>query len=220
VGQIGAIVQKGSGEEMTEYLEAHKPSGIELVTLGASRVTVGKDASNDVVITHDATVSRLHAVFEPYGSGWALRDLGSRNGSYVNGERILSERALHPGDEIRLGNTRLVFRGEERTATETHAAEPPPSLTRRERHVLLALCRPLVSPEPFSQPASIRQIAAELVVSDAAVKQHLGHLFDKFGIYEGVENRRVRLANEALHRGVVTAAELQALKRREPSPRD
>jgi DNA-binding NarL/FixJ family response regulator len=87
-----------------------------------------------------------------------------------------------------------------------------PELTRRERDVLHALCRPLASAEPFSQPASLRAIAKELVVTDAAVKQHLLRLYDKFGLTDRSENRRIRLANEAIARGVITLGELNRLR--------
>lgn len=63
---------------------------------------------------------------------------------------------------------------------------------------------------PFSEPASTRDIAAALVVSEAAVKQHLSNLYDKFGIFTGTDRRRVRLANEALRRGAVSLAEVRA----------
>ena len=49
-------------------------------------------------------------------------------------------------------------------------------LTRRERDVLAALCAPLAADRPIAMPASIRDIAAELVVTEAAVKQHLLNL--------------------------------------------
>lgn len=78
-----------------------------------------------------------------------------------------------------------------------------PELTRRERDVLTALCRPLSRGAAFTEPASIHDVAHTLGVSEAAVKQHLAHLYDKFGIYEGDERRRVRLANAALSEGVV-----------------
>jgi ATP/maltotriose-dependent transcriptional regulator MalT len=80
-------------------------------------------------------------------------------------------------------------------------------LTRRERDVLVVLCRPLLSGDPFTEPASIREIAGALIVSDAAVKQHLANLFDKFGIVEG-DRRRVRLANAALSSGAVSLSDL------------
>lgn len=80
-------------------------------------------------------------------------------------------------------------------------------LTRREKDVLVALCRPLSTEDVVAQPASVREIAAELVVTEAAVKQHLIHLYDKLGIAEGGERRRVTLAREAVKLGLVAAPE-------------
>jgi pSer/pThr/pTyr-binding forkhead associated (FHA) protein len=198
---------------MSAYLELWRSSGVQPVILGSDRVTVGAEPSNDVCIAEDGTVSRLHAVVENYGSGWAVRDLGSRNGTYLNGQRVLGEHALHPGDELRIGKTRLIFRDHDAPAragkgTQVLTVDPRPELTRRERDVLQALCRPLAPSEPFSQPASIRAIAKELVVTEGAVKQHLLRLYGKFGLADRSENRRIRLANEAIARGVLTPEEL------------
>lgn len=194
---------------MAAYLEVWKPDGPELVALDRERVTIGSHVSNDVVLSADRTVSRLHAVLEAFPAGWSLRDMGSRNGTYVNGQKLSAERVLGPGDELRIGRTRLVVRGGghgEHTATE--AAQPPPVLTRRERDVLVALCRPVLSGDVFTEPASIRAVAAELVVSDAAVKQHLLNLYDKFAIHSA-DNRRLELANQAIRRGAVSIADLR-----------
>ena len=194
---------------MASYLEVWKPDGPELVALGTDRVTIGSHESNDVVLSADRTVSRLHAVLEAFPAGWSVRDMGSRNGTFVNGQKLAGERVLGPGDEVRIGRTRLVVRGGghgEHTATE--AAQPPPPLTKRERDVLVALCRPVLSGDVFTEPASIRAMAAELVVSEAAVKQHLLNLYDKFAIYD-VENRRLELANQAVRRGAVSIADLR-----------
>jgi DNA-binding NarL/FixJ family response regulator len=201
---------------VASYAEVWKPEGPELVPLDGDRITIGSHQSNEVVLTGDRTVSRLHAVLEAFPAGWSLRDMGSRNGTFVNGQKLLGERVLGPGDEVRIGKTRLVLRGgagqSEHTATE--AAQPPPVLTRRERDVLVALCRPVLSGDVFTEPASIKAMAAELVVSDAAVKQHLLNLYDKFAIY-GVDNRRLELANQAVRRGAVSIADL----RRPPATR-
>jgi DNA-binding CsgD family transcriptional regulator len=195
---------------MAAYLEVWTPAGRELVALEVGRLTLGTDAANDLVLPADPTLSRLHAVLERYGAGWCVRDLDSRNGTFVNGQRVWRERPLHPGDELRVGATRLVYRSEEPSGGKaTQASEPPPELTRREREVLLVLCRTVLAGEAFTEPASIREIAEVLVVSEAAVKQHLGHLYDKFGIHDGGERRRVRLANEALRRGAVTITALR-----------
>jgi predicted transcriptional regulator len=68
--------------------------------------------------------------------------------------------------------------------------------------VLNALCRPALRHEAFVAPATAKDIAEELVVTEAAVKQHLLRLYQKFRIAEGV-NRRGRLANEVIALGVV-----------------
>jgi hypothetical protein len=194
---------------MSGYLEVWTPAGRELVPLEAGRLTLGSDPANDLALTADPTLSRLHAVLERYEAGWCVRDLGSRNGTFVNGQRIWSERPLRPGDELRVGAIRLVYRGDEVSGAGTQASEPAPELTRREREVLLVLCRTVLAGEAFTEPTSIREIADALVVTEAAVKQHLAHLYDKFGIHGGGERRRVRLANEALRSGAVTMAGLR-----------
>ena len=193
---------------MSSYVEVWGRGGRELRTLDSERVTVGTLESNDVVVDADG-VSRVHAVFERFGEAWLIRDLGSRNGTFVNGGRIISERALHSGDEIILGRLRLLFHAPAR-GTETAAIAQPPPLTPRERDVLLALCRPLLTGDAFTEPASIRAIAAELVVSEAAVKQHLSRLYDKFDVGAHGERRRVRLANAAVARGAVKLGDLRS----------
>jgi len=201
---------------MSSHLEVSKPSGRELIPLEGLRMTLGKASTNAVSLEHDETVSRLHAVLENLGFAWSIRDLGSRNGTYLNGERITAERVLRSGDEVRVGKTRLLFwevrdSGEGKLDEETMTAQPmelPPRLTPRELDVLVVLCRPLVSDDAFPELPSVRRMAGELFVTEAAVKQHLQNLYDKFSIpAEG--DRRVRLANEALRRGAVTIAQLR-----------
>jgi predicted component of type VI protein secretion system len=195
---------------MAEYLEVWGPAGVEVVTLEGTAVMVGRDPSNGVVLAHDPEVSRRHAVVERLPVGWCVRDLTSRNGTLVNGERVLASYALHHRDEIRVGESRIVFCGTAggTTAEPTRRAEPAPQLTRREADVLRALFLPAKSGDLFTEPASTREIAEALYVSEAAVKQHLAHLYDKFGIYEG-DRRRVRLANEALRRGAVSLSDVR-----------
>ncbi|MGH9274381.1 MAG: FHA domain-containing protein [Acidimicrobiales bacterium] len=195
---------------MQAGLEVWSLSGRHHIELDRDRVTVGKDENNDVVVEDDPTISRLHAVLEPFAAGWCVTDLGSSNGTYLNGERIWGQHRVRHGDEIRVGRTRLLFRNSTdvgRTATETE--QETPSITAREHEVLAVLCRPLLDRDLFTEPSSIREIADELVVSDAAVKQHVANLYAKFDIAEGVPHRRSRLANEALRRGAVTLADLR-----------
>ena len=180
-------------------------------SLEADRTTVGKAAENDVAFDDDPTASHLHAVLERFAAGWCVTDLGSSNGTWVNGERIWSSHRLRHGDEIRVGQTRLIFRDPlSAEGAQTEAEDAPPGLTARELDVLVALCRPLLDRDMFTEPASTRAIADELVITQAAVKQHLANLFDKFGIPAGDAHRRARLANEALRRGAVSLTQLRA----------
>ncbi|MGH2726822.1 MAG: FHA domain-containing protein, partial [Actinomycetota bacterium] len=161
----------GKGAITTSYLEVWGPRGRELRPLEGDRVTVGTDDSCSLVLVKYG-LSRVHAAFERYGDAWSIRDLGSRNGTFVNGERILAERALHAGDEVVLGKLRIVFSSPAGSSSPTGALDPPPPLTQREREVLVALCRPLLGADAFTEPSSIRAMAQELFVTEAAVKQH------------------------------------------------
>jgi hypothetical protein len=194
---------------VTDHLEMWVHGARERIPLEGERMTIGYSSSNDISLPFDRTVSHVHAMLERVAAHWCLRDLGSRNGTFVNGDRIWGERPIKAGDEIRIGTVRFVARGAARDESEdaTVGGQTGPDLTRRERDVLVALCRPMVSGDVFREPASIRQIASELVVTEAAVKQHLVRLYDKFGLVER-EGRRARLANEAIRRGAISTADI------------
>lgn len=195
---------------MTDFLEVHGPGGPRLVPLTTEQVTIGRSEGNTVQPVHDPLVGRLHAVVVPVGGGWCVRDLGSRNGTHVHGERILGDRALRRGDEITVGRTRIVYWTDAPvTGSATEGALPSPELTRRERDVLVALCRPLLDGRTFPEPASTRRIAEDLVVSEDAVQQHLLRLYRKFRLDDDSARRRVLLANEAIQRGAVSIADLR-----------
>ncbi len=76
-------------------------------TLSAGRTRLGRGTDNDIML-EDARVSRNHAEVYLRGNEWYLRDLGSTNGTYVNGYGI-RERALESGDRVSLGGAELVF---------------------------------------------------------------------------------------------------------------
>src|SRR5213076_1731764 len=103
---------------------------------------------------------------------------------------------------------RLILKGDAHAPGVTEGLADAPSLTPRERDELVELCRPLLGGDTFTDPSSVSEIAQTLVVTDAAVKQHLLHLYDKFGIQE-TDRRRVRLANAALQTGAVSLGDLR-----------
>lgn len=138
-----------------------------------------------------------------------IKDLGSRNGTSVCGERVV-ERVLRHGDEIRVGRTSIIYHAPiEMSRPETEASAVVPALTKRERDVLLALCAPLLRGTTFTRPASVREISEKLFVSETAIRHHLLRLYKKFDIVGGDDRRRVLLANEAIQVGAVSVAELR-----------
>lgn len=126
------------------------PDGRQDVDLLAHN-TLGRHPNNTVQVL-DRIVSKEHCHVDMIEGGrFILRDLGSLNGTYVNGERV-SERVLNPGDEITLGSTRIIFDREKAPAGRPAApAAPPPSPARS------APSQPPPPPPPPPGPATLPQ---------------------------------------------------------------
>lgn len=93
-GQALLLVKRGPNAGSTFLLE--------------DAASVGREPASAVFLD-DVTVSRAHAIFERRGAGaWFVRDLGSLNGTYVNGEQV-DETALATGDEVQIGKFKLAF---------------------------------------------------------------------------------------------------------------
>jgi len=73
-----------------------------------SGAILGRYPGCPVDLSADALVSQQHARLDYRAGQWVITDLGSRNGTYVNGQRVQSQ-ALRNGDEVQLGNTRMRF---------------------------------------------------------------------------------------------------------------
>jgi hypothetical protein len=176
----------------------------EVIPLRSEVTTVGRGLGVDVRLD-DPSVSRLHAEIVRRGPYYYAADLGlSRNGTRVNG-RPIARRVLDNGDVLSFGSARCRIEGlsrEELTAEVEVRRSAAPELTRREFDVLISLCRPALSDDAFITPATAKEIAGDLVVTEAAVKQHLLRLYVKFRVPEG-PNRRTRLANEVIALGLV-----------------
>lgn len=76
--------------------------------LTGDKITIGREPGNTIALTQDTTVSRRHAEIEKSGDAFVIRDLGSSNGTFVNGVRI-TEQTLSPGDEVQIGSSRFRF---------------------------------------------------------------------------------------------------------------
>lgn len=82
--------------------------GAKRLVVGDDGVTLGRSRSSDVMVD-DANVSRAHAEVRAHGSTWVLTDLGSTNGTRLNGRRVTQPEVLGPGDQIEVGTTTLTF---------------------------------------------------------------------------------------------------------------
>jgi hypothetical protein len=176
------------------------------------RLTIGRSPRNDVALRWDGEVSRLHAQLERVGADWLVSDdQFSRNGTFVNGERLRARRVLRAGDVIRTGDTQLAFVAPATgsiSATMTAAQlAAAPEVTPAQRRVLVALCRPFAD---HGAVASNREIADELVIALDTVKGTLSRLFEQFGIGGDVpqNQKRALLARRAMQTGVVGEQEL------------
>jgi transcriptional regulator with GAF, ATPase, and Fis domain len=102
------------------------PLSGDAVALSAARTTIGRDSSSELRIP-DQLMSRSHCSVEAASAHFALRDLGSANGTYVNGVEI-RERVLQHGDRIRAGNSVFLFLQADPSGAEDGAGVPDPSL--------------------------------------------------------------------------------------------
>ena len=93
-GQALLVVRRGPNQGSTFLLDAE-------------RTTVGRLTDSDIFLD-DVTVSRKHAEFVRSGSEYTIRDVGSLNGTYVNGERV-EQTELASGDEVQIGKFKLGF---------------------------------------------------------------------------------------------------------------
>lgn len=214
----GELKERMDAERRGEpFIVFRDVAGIQVIvalTPQAERLTLGRDSASDVSLDFDPEVSDLHAELERIGEHWVLVDDGlSRNGTFVNGERVGGRRRLKDGDALRFGSTVVVFRSPATAGrAETAAAKDMPdvqSVTETQRRVLIALCRPYAEGSDFATPATNRTIADEVYLSVDAVKAHLRTLFDRFEVGELPQNqKRVRLAELALRSGVVSPRDL------------
>jgi serine phosphatase RsbU (regulator of sigma subunit) len=89
--------------------------------LEGTAVSIGR-ASDCSIPIKDRYLSRKHAEIVSVGSGWMLKDLGSANGTYLNGTRVERDEVLKTGDRIRLGDTEIVFETTDRASTDRFIA--------------------------------------------------------------------------------------------------
>ncbi len=176
------------------------------------RLTVGRRASNDIVLDDDPEVSRVHAELEPLAGDWAVADEGlSRNGTFIEDERVSGRRRLDDGDMIRFGRTVVEYRRPTAGSTVLTATAATGfdlgGLSATQRAILTALARPYKNGKQY--PASNAEVALELRLSLDAVKAHLRVLYARFELAHLASNqKRLRLVQCAFQLGLVAERDL------------
>jgi two-component system cell cycle response regulator len=106
ITQIRPVEKQASDPEQACLVLIY-PAGAELgkrYELAGKEITIGRGADCDIQVDRDS-VSRRHAKVTRAGAGWAVSDLGSTNGSYVNGQRITAPTTITLSDTLRIGRT-------------------------------------------------------------------------------------------------------------------
>src|SRR5688572_27932015 len=100
-------------------------AGKELLV--ADELVIGREAPGDGMIADDVEISRQHArIARTPQDEWGVEDLGSRNGTFLNGHRIERHELLAAGDSIELGGTRMVVQVSSPATAPAAAPEPEP----------------------------------------------------------------------------------------------
>ena len=207
------VAAERAGRPFLIYSDGHGRQQLFPFAPDAERAEVGRQPSSDLVLDWDDQVSRVHASFERAPDGWVLADDGlSRNGTFINEQRLSGRQRLHDGDTLRFGATTVTFRSPEAQApgwADVPAAAVDVVLSSNQRRVLVALCRPYKGRSGFASPATDQQIADDLVLSVGAVRTHLRVLYAKLGIpvLPG-ETTRVRLVERAFSAGLISERDL------------
>lgn len=176
---------------------------------------IGRSPACDIPLEGDGQASRTHAELVRTGGDWAVADDGlSRNGTFVGADRVIGRRRLEDGAVVSVGESTLAFRAPRLAGVATTLAgnrlPVRPEVTPAQRRVLVALCRPLLADPPMPLPASNREIAEELFLSEEAVRSHLKALFVRAkvsGLAQGT--KRFSLAEVALATGIVARHDIE-----------
>jgi pSer/pThr/pTyr-binding forkhead associated (FHA) protein len=177
-------------------------------------LVIGRDHDNDLVLAWDIEVSRTHALLERLAGAWTVVDDDlSRNGTFVNGQRVRGRRRLNDRDVVRVGATEVVYRNPAEEAGDTARVSGQSAvagITPGQRRVLVALCRPLLdTSEPGATPPSNAELAEALGVSTEAVRTQLKALFKLFELPDLPQNRkRAELARRAMGAGIVVPRDI------------
>jgi len=139
-----------------QFVMRSGPNTGEIYPLGTPEIIVGREASNGVAI-NDGEVSRKHAKLSLQGSTYVIQDLGSTNGTFINGKRISTPQVLNPGDAVSFGeNIVLVYEAAfDPNATLVASSQASKTVVPASSPVPTPVRTPAPTPTPTPTPAPI-----------------------------------------------------------------
>ncbi|MFN8108746.1 MAG: FHA domain-containing protein [Thermoleophilia bacterium] len=187
---------------------------LQIHTLSETESTVlGRTPPSEVLLAWDRQVSGHHAVLERVAGEWIVIDNDSRNGTVVDGRRVVDRRRLHEAALLQLGRTSVVFCDPGRMTSGTEPSDPGFTLLHLspgQRRVLAALCEPTLRSGSLSAPPSNQEIAARTHMGVETIRTYLRMLYTAFGVQGMVGARkRLRLVHVAVEASVVDLSELE-----------
>ncbi len=191
-------MQPSSASDHFCLLEISSEAGISRMPTRGDLVRVGRATDNDVVLSSEPTVSRYHAEVSFAAGNWSIRDLGSHNGTHVNGTRLANNavQSFGAADIVTLGAVTLrlleIDDNDGLTVADGRGSELHrlmTALSQREREVLTLV----------AQGKTDDQVAGELFISVKTVHSHLDRIRDKAGV-----RRRAELTRVAVRLGLAT----------------
>lgn len=177
-------------------IEVSSDAGTARLPARGETMTIGRAPDNDVVLNGEQTVSRHHAELRRHHEGWAIRDLGSSNGTHVNGTKLATdeERVVSTADVVGVGSVtlRLLPAGEVDGMTVEDSGGAAmhrllTALSAREQEVLAAVAAGMTD----------EQVSKHLFISIKTVHSHLDRIRDKTGV-----RRRAELTRLAVRLGL------------------
>jgi hypothetical protein len=109
--QVQGLIPQPPAPDLGRLIVAGSPALPEgdVIEIDSIALSIGRGSANDIPISDDEYASSRHARFDPRRDGLYVEDVGSTNGTFVNGIRLTRERKLTPGDIVRVGQTDLRF---------------------------------------------------------------------------------------------------------------
>jgi pSer/pThr/pTyr-binding forkhead associated (FHA) protein len=158
------------------------------IPIDKGETQIGRSTECDLIL-QAPSVSRIHGIIKVFGDGVYLKDLGSRNGTYINGVRIVDEKKLNINDIIRFGELEFCLReleeGDEKTQIDMEKQQETDfihlyGLSSREEEVLYLLIKGLKT----------KEIARRLFISQGTAKNHVLSIYAKTDCHSRIEIAR------------------------------